>query len=145
MKRVSQKKKEVKKSSVSVKTMTLKAKTMKNTKSSEKKASKKNEVSGIKKQYLKSNGWCNVTFKLPKDAAPDAGVVTIVGDFNNWNFTETEMKRLKSGDFKVTLKLHKNREYRFRYLIDSSRWENDWYADKYVPNSFGCDDSLVIV
>ncbi len=61
------------------------------------------------------------------------------------NFSETEMKKLKSGDFKVTLKLHKDREYRFRYLIDSNRWENDWHADQYVPNTFGCDDSLVIV
>ncbi|MCK5505495.1 MAG: isoamylase early set domain-containing protein [Thermodesulfovibrionia bacterium] len=55
------------------------------------------------------------------------------------------MKKLKNGNFKITLKLSRNREYRFRYLIDADRWENDWHADKYVPNSFGCDDSLVIV
>ncbi len=82
---------------------------------------------------------------MPKEAAPDAEVVTIVGDFNNWDFTETKMKKLKSGDFKLTLKLQKNNEYKFRYLIDGSRWENDWNADKYVPNQHGCDDSLVIV
>ena len=145
MKKVSEKKQTAKNSSATVKKPTLKAKTMKSKIVSEKEVAKKIDVSGIKKQYLKTNGWCNVTFKLPKDAAPDAGVVNIVGDFNNWNFTETEMKKLKSGDFKVTLKLHKNREYRFRYLIDSYRWENDWSADQYVPNSFGCDDSLVIV
>jgi hypothetical protein len=106
---------------------------------------KDNEILGIKKQYLKSNGSCNVTFRLPKKAAPDAQVVTIVGDFNNWNFTETQMKKLKNGDFKATLKLHRDKEYRFRYFIDRTRWENDWCADKYVPNSFGSDDSLVIV
>ena len=106
---------------------------------------KDNEISGIKKQYLKSNGSCNVTFRLPKEAAPDAQVVTIVGDFNNWNSTEHQMKKLKNGDFKATLKLHRDKEYRFRYFIDSIRWENDWCADKYVPNTFGSDDSLVIV
>jgi len=106
---------------------------------------KDNEISGIKKQYLKSNGSCNVTFRLPKEAAPDAQVVTIVGDFNSWNLTENQMKKLKNGDFKATLKLHRDKEYRFRYFIDSTRWENDWCADKYVPNTFGSDDSLVIV
>lgn len=106
---------------------------------------KKDGNHGIQKQYLKSNGSCNVTFRLPKEAARDAHLVTIVGDFNNWNATETKMKKLKNGDFKITLKLPHGREYRFRYLIDSNRWENDWCADKYVPNSFGCDDSIVIV
>lgn len=145
MKKVSKKKGLKKSGSASVEKLALKSKTMQSSKSSKKQAAKKTENAGIKKQYLKTNGWCNVTFKLPKDAAPDAKVVTLVGDFNNWNFTETEMKKLKSGDFKVTLKLHKDREYRFRYLIDSQRWENDWCADQYVPNSFGCDDSLVKV
>ena len=102
-------------------------------------------IAGIKKQYLKSNGSCNVTFRLPKEAAPDAQVVTIVGDFNNWHLSESQMKKLKCGDFKATLKLHSPKEYRFRYFIDGTRWENDWCADKYVPNTFGSDDSLVIV
>jgi hypothetical protein len=108
-------------------------------------ASGKNKIAGIKKEYLKSSGPCKVTFTLPKEAAPDARVAAIVGDFNNWNLTETQMKKLKSGDFQVTLKLPLDREYRFRYLIDSTYWANDWCADNYVPNSFGSDDSLVIV
>jgi hypothetical protein len=62
-------------------------------------SSGKNEIVGIKKQYLKSDGSCKVTLSLPKEAAPDAQVVAIVGDFNNWNLTETQMKKLKSGDF----------------------------------------------
>ncbi len=55
------------------------------------------------------------------------------------------MIKLKSGDFKATLDLSCDREYRFRYLIDSNRWENDWKADKYIPNAFGDDDSVVVV
>ncbi len=100
---------------------------------------------GIRKQYLKSNESCNVTFRLPKEAAAGAQVVTIAGDFNGWNVMDTRMKKLKSGDFKATLKLGCNAAYRFRYVIDGTRWENDWCADRYVPNSFGSDDSLVIV
>ncbi len=86
-----------------------------------------------------------MTFRLSKDAAQGAKRVNITGDFNNWDKELTLMKRLKNGDFTVTLELEKDREYRFRYFIDNRTWENDWFADKYLPNPFGCDDSVVIV
>ncbi|MEW6602525.1 MAG: isoamylase early set domain-containing protein [Nitrospirota bacterium] len=100
---------------------------------------------GPKKQYMKSTPVCRVTFRLPKAAAPDAGTVSVVGEFNNWNMTEHIMKRLKNGDFTATVELPCNREFRFRYLIDSCRWENDWSADKYLPNEYGSDDSVIVV
>ncbi|RMG67306.1 MAG: glycoside hydrolase [Nitrospirae bacterium] len=100
---------------------------------------------GIKKQYLKSRPVCKVNFRLPKEAAPDAKKVTIVGEFNNWDKESTPMKRLRNGDWTVTLELETGREYRYRFLIDGEKWENDWYADRYQPNPFGCDDSVVKV
>lgn len=100
---------------------------------------------GIKKQYLKTSPECRVTFRLPGEAAPGSHTVTIVGDFNSWSADEMPMKKLKSGDYQIVLRLASNREYRFRYLIDNNRWENDWCADKYIENPFGCDDSVVIV
>jgi 1,4-alpha-glucan branching enzyme len=105
----------------------------------------KSDNSCINKQYLKSNGSCKVTFRLPKEATQGARSVTIVGDFNDWNIKKTPLKRLKNGEFKLIMELPRNKEYRFKYLIDSKHWENDWHADKYVPNSFGNDDSVVIV
>ncbi len=101
------------------------------------------EVIGVKKQYLKSGNVCNVTFRLPQEAAIDAAVVTVVGEFNDWSLSDTPMKKLKNGSFKVNLKLECDKEYRFRYLIDSSRWENDWCADEYLPNAFGGEDSVI--
>jgi 1,4-alpha-glucan branching enzyme len=100
---------------------------------------------GLKKQYFKNSSACKVTFRLPKAAAPNAQTVTIVGDFNNWNLSESKMQRLKNGDFKITLNLPCDREYKFRYLIDADKWENDWFADKYIPNKYGEDDSVVVV
>ena len=94
---------------------------------------------------MKTTPKCKVTFSLPREAAPEAKSVHIVGDFNKWNLTETPMRRLKNGDFTLTLALPCNREYSFRYLIDTERWENDWFADKYIPNSYGSDDSVVVV
>lgn len=104
-------------------------------KKSKNKSSNNALTKSIKNNYLKTMPKCRVTFRLPKEAAPEAQHVTIVGDFNNWNITETPLKRLKSGDFKVTLELPCNREYRFRYIIDANHWENDQFADKHIP---GC-------
>ncbi len=110
-----------------------------------KKVSKKSREPGFIKKYNKDRTSCRVSFLLHSEAAPDARNITIVGDFNNWDPAASPMKRLKNGDFKIILSLPSGREYRFKYLINGSRWENDWCADKYVPNSFGSDDSVVVV
>ena len=55
------------------------------------------------------------------------------------------MKRVKSGEWRASMALDAGCRYRFRYLLDGFRWENDWAADDYVPNPFGSDDSVVSV
>ncbi len=106
---------------------------------------KKPRISRMKKQYLKSRSVCRVTFTLPNTVAPDAQSVALVGDFNNWSTDASIMKRIKDRGYTANLDLKPGREYRFRYLIDGNRWENDWNADRYEPNSFGSDDSIVVV
>jgi 1,4-alpha-glucan branching enzyme len=100
---------------------------------------------GMKKEYLKSTNVCKVTFQLPEVAAVDAKTVHLVGDFNNWSVYANPMKRLKSGHYTVKLELEPGREYQFRYLIDESKWENDWNADKYVTSPYGDSDNSVII
>ena len=114
-------------------------------KKNNRKSSKKSSNFSLKKLYLKAKSLCKVTFRLPKEAAPEATQVTLVGDFNQWDTNETPMQKLKNGDFTVTLELACDQEYKFRYLIDNSQWENDWQADRYVPNGHGSDDSIVAV
>ena len=53
------------------------------------------------------------------------------------------MRRDAAGGFSVTIELDAGRVYRFRYLLDGQRWDNDWAADAYVRNDFGGDDSVV--
>ena len=100
---------------------------------------------GIKKKYLKSDSICKVTFRLPKEAVHEAKSITIVGDFNNWSETDTPLKKLKNGTFTVTIDLQRDREYQYRYLIDSTRWENDWNADKYISAPYGDSENSVVV
>ena len=110
-----------------------------------KKSPKSSQKGGIKKQYLKSKSVCKVTFTLPKEVAPEAKDVAIVGEFNRWNNEANLMKRQKSGDFTVTLELEPGTECKFKYLIDGHRWENDPNADRYEKNIYGTEDSVVVV
>jgi hypothetical protein len=68
-----------------------------------------------------------------------------MGEFNNWSPDANPMTRRTNGDFSVSLDLEKGRSYRFRYLIDGWKFENDWQADRYESNPYGGEDSVVEV
>ena len=97
----------------------------------------------IKKTYSKTGRSCRVIFELP----PEVNVETshVCGEFDEWDRTAHPMKRRKDGSFTVSIPLKPGQEYRFRYLLDGERWENDGHADAYVPNPFGSEDSVVRV
>ena len=97
----------------------------------------------LKKNYSTTGRICRVTFKMPADVT--AQTVALCGEFNDWDPDSTPMKQLKDGSFSTTISLEAGSSYRFRYLIDGERWENDWDADLYVPNEFGTEDSVVTV
>ena len=89
-----------------------------------------------------------VTFELPAELAQNAENVFLAGDFNEWDETATPMDRKvdkKSGKrFTLTLDLTLGKEYQYRYLLDGTNWQNDWDAEKYVPNPFSGDNSVVL-
>lgn len=97
----------------------------------------------LTKKYLKSKPICKVTFKLLKQECNDATVAALAGDFNDWQ--ATPMKRLKSGDFTLTLDLEKDAKYQFRYKVDEDTWQNDWHADEYIPSPMSLDDNSVVI
>jgi hypothetical protein len=92
------------------------------------------------KKFLKTK--CKVTFELPEALTESAQSAFIVGDFNNWDEQATSMEK-KDGRFSVTLDLDLNREYQYRYLVNSTEWHNDWHADRYVPNPYFGDNSVI--
>jgi 1,4-alpha-glucan branching enzyme len=81
-----------------------------------------------------------VSFIVP--TRPGVVSMAVVGDFNDWNTAATPM-HLDDGVFSATVHLRTGRRYRFKYLVDGERWENDWAADDYEPNFTGGDDSVV--
>jgi hypothetical protein len=100
-------------------------------------------VDMVKKNFSKTGRTCRVTFDLPAEV--EARKASLCGEFNDWSPKMHRMQHRRDGRFSVTVTLDAGRPYRFKYLLDGSRWENDWAADAYVPNQFGSEDSLVKV
>ena len=88
-----------------------------------------------------AKGRASVTFTL--DPGVGAQIAAVCGEWNDWSADADVMRRDAEGRFSVTVDLEAGRAYRFRYLLDGQRWDNDWAADAYLPNGFGGDDSAV--
>ena len=97
----------------------------------------------LKKNYTKTGRSCRVTFYLP--AAVGAETVSLCGEFNDWDPASHPMGRKKDGTFYTSLYLDAGRSYRYRFLLDGERWENDWEAETYVANEHGTEDSVISV
>ena len=90
---------------------------------------------------VSANGSAKVKFTL--DPAVGATTAVVCGEWNGWSPESHIMERDIKGGFSLIVSLETGRTYRFRYLLDAERWENDWNADAYPPNDFGSDDSLI--
>lgn len=95
----------------------------------------------FKKKFLKTK--CKVTFEAPESISEGANEVYLVGDFNQWDERATLMEKKKGPRFAITLDLDLKREYQYRFLVNGKDWHNDWHADKYVPNPFSGDNSVI--
>jgi 1,4-alpha-glucan branching enzyme len=93
----------------------------------------------LNKRFFKTKDEVEVTFEFSHKPAE---TVALVGEFNNWQ--PVEMKKIKkTGAFKTKLRLPKNSQFQFRYLVNGSEWENDDAADAYWQNEHGTDNSVV--
>ena len=95
----------------------------------------------VKKKFMKTK--CQVTFEAPQSAAENGENIHLVGDFNDWDEKATPMEKKRGNRFTVTVDLKLDHEYQYRFLVDGTQWHNDWEADKYVPNPFSGDNSVV--
>ena len=84
----------------------------------------------------------DVIFTLPADV--EAERVALCGDFNDWSPDTIGCVRTEDGTWQASVALEPGRSYRYRYLLDGERWENDPQADRYEPNPYGGVDSVVV-
>lgn len=98
----------------------------------------------IKKQFLKSKPTCKVTFTVDAEVVNGGKEVAILGEFNDWDPSESSMRKLKDGSFTKTLELETGHEYQFRYLIDGERWVNEAEADKTTYSGVAAEQNSVL-
>jgi len=93
----------------------------------------------IRKKFFRTKDECEVSFEYQANLAQ---TVALMSDINNWQPIKMK-KRRKDGIFYTKVRLPKESQYQFRYLLDGQHWENDPAADSYVPNDHGSDNSVV--
>lgn len=98
----------------------------------------------IRKEPGSAPNVVRVTFELPETVWAESA--NLVGEFNGWDATSLAMQRGRNeASWEITLELERGKEYQFRYLINGTEWCNDWAADRYVPNTYGGDNSVVVL
>jgi 1,4-alpha-glucan branching enzyme len=56
------------------------------------------QIMSLKKQFLKSKPVCKVTFTVDPTLVEGAKEVAVLGDFNNWDPSETTMRKLNDAE-----------------------------------------------
>ncbi len=93
----------------------------------------------LKKKFFKTKDECEVTFEMNAEGAQE---VKLVCEANEWE--PLVMKRSGKGPFKAKVRLPKDSEFQFRYLVDKDQWVNDDTADAYRTNEHGTKNSVVV-
>ncbi|MDA3861555.1 MAG: isoamylase early set domain-containing protein [Melioribacteraceae bacterium] len=99
----------------------------------------------ITKTILKSNK-SKVIFKISAEAAKDFANASLVGDFNNWDASKDQMKKLKKdGSFSIQKTFESGKEYQFKYLLDAENWINEPEQDGVVETEFADSQNSVVM
>ena len=94
----------------------------------------------IKKRFFKTIDECEVTFEYANNEAQQAALVS---DFNGWQPLSMKKAKKRGGPFRVKVRMPKDGQYQFRYLINGRTWTNDVDADEERANEFGESNSVV--
>jgi len=71
--------------------------------------------------------------------------VHLVGDFNNWNLTSHPMEQVLDGLWRIDVEAPAPGRYRYKFLLDESRWVEDPANLFKQPNIYGGFDSILTI
>ncbi len=75
---------------------------------------------------------------------PEAHSVSVAGDFNGWNPSETTMDRSDGGVWTTTIQLKPGR-YQYMFVIDGEKWIADPLAKEDAGDGFGSNNAVLDV
>lgn len=71
----------------------------------------------------------------------EAGKVMLAGDFNNWDYEKTPLKKVADNTWKRTLKLKPGR-YEYKFVVDGN-WTVDPKNDNRAWSALGVENSVI--
>ena len=99
----------------------------------------------IKKQYSKKIPVCKLSFSLSTEQVGKNVDVRVVGQFNDWNWSNGLVLKAKKTAYVGSLELATGNDYEFRYLVNGEQWFNDEAADNYVPTPYFSHNSVAVL
>jgi len=98
---------------------------------------------GLTTHFLRPAAGGVVTIRLML-AAPGAGSVSVVGDWNGWD-PDRDRLRDPDGDgvWEIRLRLRRGLEARYQFLVDGEQWLADPRAPLQVDDGFGGTSSVL--
>jgi subtilisin family serine protease len=76
---------------------------------------------------------------------PSAREVALIGGFNGWQSNEGEMVQIRPGLWEGVLDVPARGTYRYKFLIDRSRWVHDPENPLRIEDGFGGFYSLITI
>ena len=95
----------------------------------------------LKKRFFKTKDEVEVTFSIPADGHSEAALLC---DMHDWTAIPMKRSDRGKGPFRTRIRIPKDTEVQFRYLLDGCVWKNDDAADAYAGNEFGTNNSVVL-
>ena len=76
--------------------------------------------------------------------APNAQSVQLAGDFNSWDASKYEVKKVsENGPWEITVRLTRGQVYAYNFVIDGQQWVADPSAMAQIDDGFGGTSSLL--
>jgi len=75
----------------------------------------------------------------------DAHRVCVSGQFNGWNPAAGSFTRGEDGAWRLDIPAPAPGRYRYKFLVDETRWIEDPSHDEKEPNPYGGMDSILTV
>ncbi|MFP3907083.1 MAG: isoamylase early set domain-containing protein [Acidimicrobiales bacterium] len=95
----------------------------------------------VHKRYFNSIDAVELTFELDR---PDAVEAAVAVDALGWVAVPMRRYPRGSGPLKAKLRLPRDGDIEFRYLVDGSEWCNDPQADGTRANGLGGENSVLV-
>jgi hypothetical protein len=76
---------------------------------------------------------------------PVAKEVALVGSFNDWQTKDCEMVRIRPGLWEGMIDAPRRGTYRYKFVIDRSRWIDDPENPLRIEDGFGGFNSLITI